>query len=68
MTIGENIAHRAAAARLAEGADPARASDELLELVGLERDDAKRYPRSSPAGSASASASRARSLPTRRCC
>ena len=44
MTIGDNIADRAAAARLAEGASDASAIAELLELVGLEAGDAKRYP------------------------
>lgn len=39
---------------------------ELLELVGLTTEMGERYPASCPAGSASASASRARSRPTRR--
>ena len=45
MTIEDNVAHRAAAARLGQEAHRARASRELLELVGLDPDEhAKRYP------------------------
>ena len=44
MSVGDNVGDRAAPARLAEGADPRRAASELLELVGLEAADAKRYP------------------------
>ena len=59
---------RAAAARLAEGSGSASGAAELLELVGLEQATRSATRRSSPAGSASASGSRARSRPTRRCC
>ena len=45
MTVADNVAHRAAAARLAEGSASASASRELLELVGLEPATTReRYP------------------------
>ena len=55
------------AGRLARASAPAH--DELLDLVGLPPGDFARAGRAScPAASASASASRARWPPTRRCC
>ena len=45
MTVEDNIAHGAAAARLGQAADPRARARELLELVGLDPDEhAKRYP------------------------
>ncbi len=57
-TVGEPLRVHGLASRRSVGARVR----ELLEVVGLPRDAASRYPTSSPAASASASASRVRSL------
>ena len=67
MTIGDNVAHRAAAARLAEGAGSARAASSCSSSSGSSRATRSAIRPSSRAASASASGSRARSRPTRRC-
>ncbi len=68
MTVADNIATVPRLLGWARARTRARVA-ELLELVGLEPGDARPLPgRSSRAGSASASGSRARSPPTRRCC
>ena len=66
MTVGDNIAHRAAAARLAEAAHPrarGRAARARRPRAGRRR---RATRRSSRAASASASAWPGRSRPTRR--
>ena len=67
MTIGENIA---TVPRLVgwDRSGPQARTAELLELVGLDTRDASAIRPSCPAASASASASPARSPPTRRSC
>ena len=69
QTIATNVATVPQPARLAEGRASTARVDELLELVGLDPPTtAAAIPRSSPAGSASGSAWRARSPPTRPSC
>ena len=66
-TIVDNVAHRAAAARLGQGARPAARAMELLERVGLPTELRRPLPRPALRRPAAARrASPARSPPTRR--
>ena len=69
MTVGGEHRHRAAAARLVKKRRTPTAARSCSTLVGLEASDGRSDTRRSfRAASASASGSRARSPPTRRCC